>query len=333
MQATENSKLEKFLCKYDIGAQRIEQLRGDASSRNYYRIHCTNESDGVKSYILMDSFKDQNALVKTLRVTRTFRRLGVNVPQVFHYDLDFGYALIEDFGHLVLNNVINASNKTSYYKTLLDTIASIQYKTLNNKEIELSEYNESFLDKEILQFCKHYLKYHFIEAQLEHVTCELFEALHALYSNLGSVGKVLVHRDFHVDNLLLKPNNTIGIIDHQDAVLGSAAYDVASLLQDARREVPRKFEQEMLQYFLAKTGYNSKLFMLEYNILALQKNLKIVGIFHRLNRENSGTEYLKRCSLVWQYIERTLENSGAEMQELCNWFEKYNILKQAKNSI
>lgn len=328
MQIAKASKLEEFLLKYNIVPVNVQRLKSDLSFREYYRIHCAAGDDAPKTYILMDSCADRDALVKTLRVTRAFRRLGIAVPEVFCYDLDFGYALVEDFGPNILNSIMNNMNEELYYKQLLDVIAGMQLKTLNNNSVELSEYTCELLDLEIMQFCDHYLHYNLPESASKRAIVELCEIFHGLYNKVNICGKALVHRDFHVDNLLLKPNNTIGIIDHQDAVLGSCVYDVVSLMQDARRQVSAQIERQMLQYFLNETGYNSKDFMTEYSILAIQKNFKIIGIFNRNARQKGKQDYLKKCDIVWGYIRRTLSGHSKDLLPITHWFEKYNLKMQ-----
>lgn len=320
--AKEVSKLENFLDNYNIIPSKIEKLQGDLSARIYYRIYCAN-----KPYILVDSSSDSSALFKMLNTTRTFKRVGVKVPEVFRYDLDLGFALIEDFGPIVLNSVIDCSNSELYYKNILDILINLQTKTFNNNSIaDLPNYNSALLDEELLKFCNYFLKYKLQQNIFDAAKNELFDIFHTLYTHLNSTGIVLVHRDYHLDNMLLeKDTNTIGIIDHQDAVFGSCAYDVASLLQDARREVSASFEQEMLNYFLDRTGYNRNSFLKEYYILALQKNFKIIGIFNKQSIQNRHFKHKDKLSLVWNYVSRTLEYSADILPQLSNWFKKYNI--------
>lgn len=321
IQSNDASKLEEFLDNYNIIPNKVEKLQGDLSTRVYYRVYCDN-----LSYILVDSSSDSTALFKMLSTTRAFKRIGVNVPEVFRYDLDFGFALIEDFGCVVLNSAINSSNEEFYYKSVLDILIDIQAKTFNNDSIaDLSTYSKGLLDEELLQFCDYFLKRKLPKDTFKLASDELFEIFHEFYSHLNAVGTVLVHRDYHLDNMLLEKDETIGIIDHQDAVFGSCAYDVASLLQDARREVSEKFEHEMLNYFLDRTGYNRDVFLKEYYVLALQKNLKIIGIFNRQNIKNQHFKHKDKFDLVWSYVSRTLGCSADILPQLSNWFRKYNI--------
>jgi len=131
----------------------------------------------------------------------------------------------------------------------------------------------------------------------------------------------LVHRDFHIDNLFyLSKTKTVrcGLIDYQDAVIGPCAYDLVSLTQDARIDVPKDLEHELINYFL---DVNFKIkredFMLSYNLLAIQRHMKVLGIFCRLSIRDKKDQYLQHLPRVRKMLCKNLKTEN---------FEKFNLL-------
>ena len=122
----------------------------------------------------------------------------------------------------------------------------------------------------------------------------------------------LVLRDYHAENLMWLPdrsdNRRVGLLDYQDALAGNPAYDIASLLKDARREVPKKLQEELIKYFLKKTNLDHAVFSRDYSILSAQRNLKIIGIFSRLSIRDNKSSYLDLIPRVWKNLQDDLKH-------------------------
>jgi aminoglycoside/choline kinase family phosphotransferase len=134
-------------------------------------------------------------------------------------------------------------------------------------------------------------------------------------------GPVLALRDYHADNLMVVPGrDQLGLIDFQDALAGHAAYDLVSLLQDARRDVSKELEEEMLAFHARAVGTASpELFRAHYEILGAQRNTKILGIFTRLWKRDGKPHYLSLQPRVWGYLERNLSHPA--LAPVRNWFD------------
>lgn len=307
---------DDFIEKNGCADANIDRLNNDASRRIYYRI-----SGSDKNYIMCDSSEELKALQKTIHTNKIFQDINLKVPQIINADTEKGYMLMEDFGNNILNQVITPTNATEYYRKLLDILCEMQKKT-RGKQLPLDLYNQERMNKELMKFCDFFLVRVLPIQEFSAATDELMKIFEEdLYPMLDLSNPVLIHRDFHVDNLVLCEDGEIGILDFQDAVMGDAAYDVVCLLQDARRYINPEFEAEMLQYFSSITKYDEEQFKRSYNVLGLQKNLKIIGIFTNLYRNEGRKIYHDRCDIVWEYIKRL----KASAPSLSAWFEKYKV--------
>ena len=135
---------------------------------------------------------------------------------------------------------------------------------------------------------------------------------------------VFVHRDFHVQNLMYLPDRSgiaqVGVIDFQDARSGHRAYDLVSLLQDARRDVPPAIEMQMIERYLAKTGVDASGFRTAYAVIGLQRNLRILGVFARLSLDHGKPQYLDLIPRVWRHVTHGLGHPA--VAPLADWLIK-----------
>ena len=151
------------------------------------------------------------------------------------------------------------------------------------------------------------------------------QELRRLYKKIFFKNKFIVHRDFHVSNIMPK-NKKLGIIDTQDAILGNPMYDLASLVDDVRVKVPMEVKNKTLQYYLKNCSIKKKeihLLKNDFDILSIQRNLKILGIFYRLSKRDNKPQYLKYLPYTWKLIELRSKNKIFKNME--------KILRQAVN--
>ena len=151
----------------------------------------------------------------------------------------------------------------------------------------------------------------------------------AALASLGGSRQVFVHRDYHAQNLLWLPDRDgvarVGLIDFQDAVAGSAAYDLISLTEDARRDVSPELAEETTRHYLAAmkqqgSPLDEAQFRREMAVMAAQRNTKIVGIFARLYKRDGKARYLAFLPRVWGYLERDLSHPA--LAELKAWYDQ-----------
>lgn len=318
------SDIYAFLLNAGMHNFRAKKLAGDASLREYYRIYA---SDG-KTYIMMDSSQDIQSAMSFDKIGHFLLKLSISAPQIIAKNLKSGYLLLEDLGDAIYTPfiAINSQKEEELYFAAIDLLAHIQKSKL---DIEIADYSEISMNKEIDAFLEWYVKLELSDHLFESAKSDLFNIFSHLYSHLAELKPVIVLRDFMADNLMWLPNRTeinrVGVIDFQDALLGSPAYDLVSLLQDARRDVPTVLVNKCLDRFIANTKVDNNTFMNAYYILGAQRNLKIVGYFHRLNIKYQKPKYLGYLPRVWEHINLDLQQPI--MAELNEWFKKYAIPK------
>lgn len=300
----------------------IIPIKGDASLRAYSRVL----SEG-KTYILMDSELDQSSYAPFIHVNRIIINHNLSAPKILFKDDKEFLMLLEDFGQLSVTKylLLNANEEKRVYNLITDVlIETVKFED----DIKLPEYNNSLLFKELSVFADWFLKNKCNESVFRIAVDELFQEFSKLFTHLQRQKPVFCHRDFMADNLMYIEDKdgieSIGIIDFQDAVLGNPAYDLVSLLEDARRNVNSNVAMDCKSKFINSCfSKDSELFNLNYSILSLQRNLKIVGVFHRLNTRDGKKQYLNYLPRVWSYIDQQLKNPL--MSPILNWFERYEI--------
>ena len=138
-----------------------------------------------------------------------------------------------------------------------------------------------------------------------------------------------MHRDYHVQNLM-KVRSKIGVIDSQDALIGNPSYDLVSLIDDVRLKTSKKLKQQIYNYYLKKNMFSSRKFLEDFNILSVQRNLKIIGIFSRLFKRDKKSQYLKLIPYTWKLLNMRMKSKM--FSELRNIFDNY-IPKNKRSKI
>ncbi len=282
-------------------------LAGDASFRKYERI-ITSQGN----YVLMDSSLEKSAIIPFVSICNWLVNNSLSAPKIINSDLDNGYLLLEDLGDNLYSRYLSdkSSDETHLYQHAIDIISEIEKREVKLEDIK--RYDINLLIKESELFIDWYLKDKYDANQLELIRKDFINALEDGYSKANLKFSTLVMRDYHADNLLWLPDREgikkVGLLDFQDAVLGDSAYDIVSLLQDARRDVSDELASQSISYYLAASGENEADFLKRYSFLGVQRNLKIIGIFHRLNLRDGKSGYLKFLPRVWDNLQKNLDN-------------------------
>ncbi|KIE04861.1 hypothetical protein NF27_FN00100 [Candidatus Jidaibacter acanthamoeba] len=315
-------KLEEFLHDYGIKTYKLIKIDTDASKRHYYRI-ITLE----KSYILMDSSQEPESVTPFLNVANLLIKHEIKAPVVYAENLEQGLLLLEDLGNDSYTKFIDNSSEQEQllYSHAIDVLIKIAKAEV---DISLPLQDEKLLNAGVLIFNEFYIHHKLEPKAAINASKEILNTFSELYKLLKNYKLVLTLRDYHADNLMwIKHNNTthkVGVLDFQDAVLGLPGYDLVSLLEDARRDVsPKVVESCKAQYFSSFQNMKHSDLELIYAILGAQRNLRIVGAFHRLNIKYNKYKYLKYLPRVWQHIKNNLEHPTLEpLKEI---FEKYKL--------
>ncbi len=311
----------RFLAEFGIDSYKLNPIQADCSARRYYRV----VSD-QGTHILMDSSKDRS-IGSFLYIASVLKKNGLRSPEILKSNLNTGYLLTEDFGstQLTQNLISNPHHESPLYE--LCTEALIKLSEIETANLQVLPYSHKLLNKELHLFSEWYLKYNVEPVVYPSVRDELGLVFDKLYSHLPKLPQVLTLRDFMADNLMVLDHShsleSLGILDFQDAVVGNCAYDLVSLLEDARRDVSQSVVDNCKASFCKTLKLNLKDFNDSYTILGLQRNLKIIGIFHRRHIRDAEPKYLDYLPRVWQFIKTGLEQDIA--RPLKTWFDKHGV--------
>jgi len=308
-------KLTDWLQSTPYADYSLTVASADASFRKYYRL-----SKEKKSYIVMDSSLELDSLTPFINVTQRLLNADVKAPQIFLQEREKGYLILEDFGNTNLLDVLNTKNFKTYYLDALDTIVKMQ----KADATQLPLY-----DKEFLHFEMHLMQEWYLEKKLLlTLTPQEQQMIHTSLESISQVvlsqpQNVFVHRDFHSRNVMLTPENTLGIIDYQDAMNGALTYDLVSLLKDCYIAFKREDIEELALAFRDKLGLttDSAIFLKWFDFMGLQRHIKDLGVFSRLFLRDNKDGYLKDIPLTLKYtIETALRYD--ETKELAHYLQR-----------
>ena len=306
----------RFLDRLGWGEAARMPLAGDASFRRYERI----ELAGRKA-VLMDAPPDKEDIRPFLAVARQLRDFGYSAPAVLAADASAGLALLEDLGDDSYTRLLDGTgDEGALYAAAVDLLADLHRRP---PPAELPPYDDKRLLEEANLLMDWYLPA--LEGPPPTRVKSEYEELWLSLFPLARVGpEVLVLRDYHADNLMWLPGRRalarVGLLDFQDAVRGPAAYDLVSLLEDARRDVPPDLTERMIGRYLDATGADPEPFRAAYAVLGAQRNAKIVGIFTRLWKRDRKPAYLDFIPRVWALLERDLEHPA--LAPVKAWLER-----------
>lgn len=303
-----------------LDVQQITTASSDASFRRYFRVR---HNGGC--HIVMDAPPDKEKTEPFIRVARLFTKAGLNVPQIHEINSEQGFLLLEDFGSTCLYDELSAETVDRLYQPALDSLFRLQ-STLDITDCGLAAYDAALLNRELEIFHEW-----FLEKRLDIVLpATIKNTLHELLINSAlEQPQVCVHRDYHSRNLMLlvEDEDSLGIIDFQDAVVGPISYDLVSLLRDCYKQWPSNQVLHWLHaYYQRLTVANLvdvefELFKRWFDLMGMQRHLKAIGIFSRLDIRDGKSGYLADIPRTLGYV-----------TQICNLYPELldfnNFLKQ-----
>ena len=299
-------QISNFLKNNSICYNEIIKIAGDASFRSYYRIL----TDNNENFILMDAPPEFEDVRPFIKIDDFLRNNNFLAPKIFAQDIENGFLLLEDFGNFSYNKILSSlttddlkNKELDLYKKATDVLINLH--KIENYNIDIAQYNIELLLKEVMIFIDWYLPYIIKKSPSQKQISKFKDEWLNIFKKLSDK-KFIVLRDYHADNLMLT-NNKVGLLDFQDAVLGSNAYDLVSLLEDARRDVSDLTAKEIIDYYLKNSKFNKEQFLIDYQILSLQRNIKILGIFARLTFRDKKEGYLKFLPRVLCHVNNRLK--------------------------
>ncbi len=319
------ASIAAFLDRAGWGAAGRRKLAGDASFRRYDRL---TANDGRRA-VLMDAPPPQEDVRPFLAVARLLHRLGLSAPRILAEDVEAGFLLLEDFGDSTYTRLLRdgAAAERDLYALAVDTLIALHRGFDPSLAASLPPYDESRLLAESLLLVDWYLPA-ITGAKPDPALRDSYIDAWREVLPLASAGApdTLVLRDYHVDNLMLLDGRTdvaaCGLLDFQDAVIGPATYDLVSLLEDARRDVPPALAAAMIERYLAAfPALDPDAFGASYAALGAQRNCKIVGIFTRLCVRDGKPHYLGHIPRVWGLIEQDVRHPA--LAPIAAWLDRH----------
>ena len=295
----------------------VKPASADASFRQYFRV--TNSKDN-KTYIVMDAPPEKEDCHPFLLVTDLIRGVGVNAPDVISVDLHQGFLLLDDLGNKPYLDYLDEDSADSLYTDAIDALVKMQ--TIDGM---LPKYDEQFLQAEMDLFETWYLNRH-LGIELDPAQkASLNDVCKLLIQSAIEQPQVFVHRDYHSRNLMNTDDNNPVVIDYQDAVIGPISYDLVSLFKDCYIEWPRERVELWLDLYLARitpTRLIDKATLARwFDLMGVQRHLKVLGIFARLNYRDGKAQYLDDLPLTLKYVLDACD-SYEELQPLRSLFEQ-----------
>lgn len=302
--------LEAFLAQAGWQGAAIEPLAGDASFRRYFRIR-----QGERSAMLMDAPPPNEDPAPFLRAAKWLDANGLRAPRILAEDASRGLVLLEDFGEVRMREYLDQwpDDERQVYEAAIDALVELHRLPPGPfVDYSLAEYQ-----REAKLFVDWYCPAQNLYIDGAGYTAAWEEVLSPLLPRQRP--GVVVLRDYHAENImLLGALHDQGLLDFQDALIGHPAYDLVSLLQDARRDVSPDLEAAMFDYYVRKADPGVD-FAADYARLGAQRNAKIVGIFVRLWKRDGKPRYLDLIPRVWAQLERDLAHPALE--PVARWFD------------
>lgn len=300
-----------FLAEAGWGDAAIVPLAGDASFRRYFRV-----VEGGRRAVLMDAPPPHEDPRPFIAIAEHLNADGFAAPRILARDLRHGLVLIEDFGDLRVKEHLDADPEAELatYKRAVDLLVDLHRKPA----ADLPPYDRAVYQREAGLLTDWYCPAAGLAVDAD-AYVQAWDAVLPVVERSASP-TVTVLRDYHAENIMLidrAGSHGLGLLDFQDALAGHPAYDLVSLLQDARRDVPQAVEAAMLAHYKVAASPPQD-FDAAYAVLGAQRNAKIIGIFTRLWKRDGKPRYLSYLPRMWGLLERDLAHPA--LAPVADWF-------------
>ena len=302
--------LNDFLATHGWAGAQVTPVAGDASFRRYFRIDCAARGKAI----LMDAPPPHEDPRPFIHIAQYLNGYQFRAPEIFGTDLTRGFVLLEDFGDRRMREHLDAhpEDEVAVYRAAIDAIVRLSA----TPPVQTQPYDMATYMREVQLLSEWYMPAMGLDFDSGAFDRMWAQAL----APLSDYQKVTVLRDYHAENIMLLDDGQQGMIDFQDALVGHPAYDLVSLLQDARRDVSPDLEAEMRGYY-QETAQPDADFDAHYALLGAQRNTKIIGIFTRLWKRDGKERYLSFLPRMWGLLERDLAHP--DLAPVKHWFDTH----------
>lgn len=299
--------IEQFIASNDWRGARYDILADDASFRKYYRV-----SLGDRHAVLMDAPPEKEDVRPFLKIAGHLLASGLSAPRILAADEAKGLLLLEDLGNDLFARVLehHPELEPQLYLAAADVLIRLYQEADKKDYCDVADFTLDKMLQQVSLLPEWFIPLASGEGAGDTAKKTYLDAWREVLGNLPQVKRVMVLYDFHAENIFWLPNRReqarAGLIDFQDATMGSPAYDMVSFLEDARRDVSAETVAKTIGYYLAGTGMPKEDFMAAYSIMGAQRNCRIVGTFARLCVRDGKPRYLKFMPRVWRHVENDL---------------------------
>jgi len=308
-------------CELKFKKFTIEVASADASFRRYFRLLC----DG-KSWIIMDAPPEKEDCQPFIYIARLIESTGVQAPHIFNFNEAQGFMLLSDLGCTAYLDKLNYESVDGLYFDAIQSIAKMQ-----TIEADIPPYDKKLLQFEMSLFSDWFIGRHLGLILDEVQTKIVSDTFSFLTESALQQASVFVHRDYHSRNLMISGDNNPGVIDFQDAVNGSPTYDLVSLIKDCYIAWPREKQLHWIDQFLQLSPIDTdrQVFIKQLDLMGMQRHLKAIGIFARLNYRDGKSGYLQDIPRTLAYVIDVCQRY-AELQNFASLLSTLNITGDVK---
>ncbi len=272
----------------------IEVASADASFRRYFRL-----ISGDNTWIIMDAPPEKENCEAFIKMAQLLESANVQAPHIYHFDEALGFMQLSDLGNTAYLDKLNDVTVDELYRAAIKSIIKMQ-----KIKVVLPEYDSNLLKSEMSLFNDWFINRHLklsLNTQQEAV---LNETLSLLSDSALRQDAAFVHRDFHCRNLMMTNVNNPGVIDFQDAVNGPCSYDLVSLIKDCYIAWPRKKQLQWIDLYLSLSDFKleKQAFIKSLDFMGMQRHMKAIGIFSRLNYRDAKPGYLNDIPRTMAYV-------------------------------
>ena len=278
----------------------ISIASADASFRRYFRVHCDDHT-----YIVMDAPPEKEPIADFIKIAEALTAVGVHAPTIKQKNISLGLLLLEDLGNTTYLDLLTKESNKLYAKAI-EALIQIQ-KGHTQTTLNLPFYDQDKLAQEMDLFETWFIKKHLNLEMTEQMQSSWLDCKNILIEACSEQPQTWVHRDFHSRNLMVTQTHSPGVIDFQDMIVGPIAYDLASIFKDCYIEWPRHQQLIWLEEYRLKAqqnsiSLNSDKLITWFDLTGLQRHLKVLGIFCRLNYRDGKNQYMNDLPLVAKYV-------------------------------
>ncbi len=322
---------EAFVQREGWGDADMTALGEDCAFRRYYKLtRKTGETalviDSIKE--MEDKVAPSHKLSDFVWLAELLSAQGIRVPRVMAHDLDAGYALVEDLGVKSFNVALEAGeDEPELYRAAVSTLKAMHSNDVLNT-LDLTSYYDTHVHANRIDITNWYYAAATGKKADPSMVSDFYKAWEEIENKLPACPQGFTHCDYHVDNLMLVPNQDgqeeIAVLDFQGAVQGPAPYDLANILEDARRSLPDDLKQELKDiYTQGMNEEDKRTFFAWYDVLAAQFHCRVIGLFVRLYVRDNKPIHLHHINRLQNYLKTAIKKP--HMKPLAEWFDRYDI--------